>query len=233
MNEAASHKVLWSCSPEIWEQDLLPVSQVREETQVQIHRAVDTRCTLTATSGCHLQGEAQIHTSSQQTRCLTRCKSQFPRRSHLEARWRRCLPLLKSDTIWITGHTRNELQWTFKPLDSPVSFRTLLSFSPSKDGQGGKESGDTTADDAYSKIRMPVTPGNGALKWEPESATFSLEIFEEVKDKETRGILYSTGNYHQYPMINHDRKEYEQIYMSNWITLLYTEINTVNQLDFN
>ena len=62
---------------------------------------------------------------------------------------------------------------------------------------------------------MPVTPGNGALKWEPESATFSLEIFEEVKDKETRGILYSTGNYHQYPMINHDRKEYEQIYMSN------------------
>ena len=37
-------------------------------------------------------------------------------------------------------------------------------------------------------------------------------------------LLYSPGNYFQYPVINHDRKEYEKkVYMYNWVTLLYSK----------
>ena len=50
-------------------------------------------------------------------------------------------------------------------------------------------------------------------------------------------LLYSTGNYIQYPGINHNGKEYEKecIYEYNWVTLLYygNEDNIVNQLYFN
>ena len=50
-------------------------------------------------------------------------------------------------------------------------------------------------------------------------------------------LLYSTGSYSQYPVINHDGKEYETecIHMYNWITLLYcrNQHNIVNQLYFN
>ena len=50
-------------------------------------------------------------------------------------------------------------------------------------------------------------------------------------------LLYSTRSYSQYPVINHDGKEYETecIYMYNWITLLYcrNQHNIVNQLYFN
>ena len=37
-------------------------------------------------------------------------------------------------------------------------------------------------------------------------------------------LLCSTGNYIQYPVINHNGKEYEKecIYMYNWVTLLYS-----------
>ena len=36
-------------------------------------------------------------------------------------------------------------------------------------------------------------------------------------------LLCSPGNYFQYPVINHDRKEYEKnVYMYNWVTLLYS-----------
>ena len=37
-------------------------------------------------------------------------------------------------------------------------------------------------------------------------------------------LLYSIGNYIQYPVINHNGKEYEKesTYMYNWITLLYS-----------
>ena len=40
-------------------------------------------------------------------------------------------------------------------------------------------------------------------------------------------------NYIQYPVINHNEKDYT--YMYNWITLLYigNEYNTVNQLYFD
>ena len=55
-----------------------------------------------------------------------------------------------------------------------------------------------------------------------------------------QGLLYSTGNYIQYPVIIHNGKEYENecmyIYIHICITesLCYTaEINIVNQLYFN
>ena len=50
-----------------------------------------------------------------------------------------------------------------------------------------------------------------------------------------KDLLHSTGNYIQYPMINHNGKECEKEYMYNWITLLYSinKHNTGNQLHFN
>ena len=46
-------------------------------------------------------------------------------------------------------------------------------------------------------------------------------------------LLYSTGNYIQYPKINHNGKKC--VYIYNWITLLYSRNlhNNVNQLYFN
>ena len=43
-------------------------------------------------------------------------------------------------------------------------------------------------------------------------------------------LLYSTGNYIQYPVINRNGKEYVKacIYMYHGITLLYTQINTTS-----
>ena len=37
-------------------------------------------------------------------------------------------------------------------------------------------------------------------------------------------LMYNTGNYIQYPVINHNRKEYEKecIYVYNWVTSLYS-----------
>ena len=49
--------------------------------------------------------------------------------------------------------------------------------------------------------------------------------------------MYSTENYIEYPMINHNGKEYkkEQTYVYNWVTLLYSRDwhNIVNQLYVN
>ena len=64
----------------------------------------------------------------------------------------------------------------------------------------------------------------------------------KIPDLNNKVWLYSTGNYIQYPMINHNGKEYLKkecvcvyIYMYNWITLLYgrNKHNIVNQLYFN
>ena len=38
-----------------------------------------------------------------------------------------------------------------------------------------------------------------------------------------QGPMYSTGNYVQYPVINHDGEEYEKIYIYNWVTLLHSK----------
>ena len=40
-------------------------------------------------------------------------------------------------------------------------------------------------------------------------------------------LLYTTGNYIQYPVINHNGKEYEKVYMCITESLCYTtEMNT-------
>ena len=48
-------------------------------------------------------------------------------------------------------------------------------------------------------------------------------------------LLYSTGNYIQYLVINHNGKEYEREYKCNFITLLYSrnEHSIVNQVYLN
>ena len=36
-------------------------------------------------------------------------------------------------------------------------------------------------------------------------------------------LLYSPGNYIQYPVVNHNEKEYlKSLYVYNWVTLLYS-----------
>ena len=46
-------------------------------------------------------------------------------------------------------------------------------------------------------------------------------------------LLYSTGNYIQYPVINHKGKEYEKEYICITESLCCTADNIVNQLYFN
>ena len=52
-----------------------------------------------------------------------------------------------------------------------------------------------------------------------------------------QGPMYSTGTCIQYPVINHNGKEYEKecIHVYNWVTLLYSRDwhNIVNQLYIN
>ena len=51
-------------------------------------------------------------------------------------------------------------------------------------------------------------------------------------DKQENPMVYSTVNYIQHPVINHDKKEY--IYICITESLGYkAEINTVHQLYFN
>ena len=52
---------------------------------------------------------------------------------------------------------------------------------------------------------------------------------------EKKALLYSTGNYIQYPVINHNGKEYLKhcLYAYNWVNLLQTKWHIiVNQLYF-
>ena len=61
--------------------------------------------------------------------------------------------------------------------------------------------------------------GRGGIEWEFGVSTCKLLYIEWINNKV---LLYNTGNYTQYPVINHNGKEYEKIYMYNWITLLYS-----------
>ena len=47
-------------------------------------------------------------------------------------------------------------------------------------------------------------------------------VFNQDVLRNNRILLYSTGNYIQYPMINHYGKECIYTYIYNWITLLYS-----------
>ena len=72
----------------------------------------------------------------------------------------------------------------------------------------------------------------GGMDWECGVSRCMLLYREWINNKV---LLYSTGNYIQYPVINHNGKEYkkEHMYMYNWITWLYSRNNIVNQLYFS
>ena len=63
--------------------------------------------------------------------------------------------------------------------------------------------------------------GRRGLDWEFGIGRWKLVYIEWINNKV---LLYSTGNYIQYPVINHNGKEYEKecIYVYNWVTLLYS-----------
>ena len=58
--------------------------------------------------------------------------------------------------------------------------------------------------------------GSGGMDWEFGVSRYKLLYIEWINNKV---LLYSTGNYVQYPMINHNRREYFKtriyIYMYN------------------
>ena len=66
--------------------------------------------------------------------------------------------------------------------------------------------------------RLVVAKGEGVgggMEWEVEVSRLQLIYIEWINNKV---LLHSTGNYIQYPMINHNGKEYlkkECIYMYN------------------
>ena len=62
--------------------------------------------------------------------------------------------------------------------------------------------------------------GTAGIGWEFEASKCKLLHIEWISNKI---LLYRTGNYIQYPMINYNGKEYkkEHIHISNWITFLY------------
>ena len=78
--------------------------------------------------------------------------------------------------------------------------------------------------------RLVVANGGRGMDWEFGIGRCKLLYIGWINNKI---LLYSTGNYIQYPGINHNGKEC--IYMYNWITLLYSRNlhNIVNQLYFN
>ena len=70
---------------------------------------------------------------------------------------------------------------------------------------------------------MAAGRGEGRMDWEFGISRCKLLYTEWINDKV---LLYSTGNYIQYPVINHKGQEYEKeciyIYMYNLVTLVYS-----------
>ena len=56
----------------------------------------------------------------------------------------------------------------------------------------------------------PGAGGGGGLDWEFGVSRCELSYIEWINNKV---LLYSTGNYIQYPVINHNGKEYEKEYI--------------------
>ena len=65
--------------------------------------------------------------------------------------------------------------------------------------------------------------GGGGKDWEFGISTCKLLYTGWINNKV---LLHNTGNYIQYPVINHNGKQYEKeyiyIYLYNWVTLLYS-----------
>ena len=64
----------------------------------------------------------------------------------------------------------------------------------------------------------------GEMEWEFGVSRSELLCAEWIN----KVLLYSTGNYIHYPVINHNGKQFSKkcIFMYNRITLLYSRINT-------
>ena len=50
----------------------------------------------------------------------------------------------------------------------------------------------------------------GGINWETTFSRYTLLYTKQINSKV---LLYSTGNYIQYPVINHNEREYENEYM--------------------
>ena len=77
-----------------------------------------------------------------------------------------------------------------------------------------------------------VQGGGGGKDWEFGISRRKLLYIGWIN---TKVLLYSTGNYIPYPVINYNGKEYEKESACVWVTLLYSrnEHNTVHQLYFD
>ena len=62
--------------------------------------------------------------------------------------------------------------------------------------------------------------GGGGIDWEFGIRRCKLLYIEWINNKV---LLYSTGNYIQYPVINHNGKEYEKEYIYIYIYIYITE----------
>ena len=72
-----------------------------------------------------------------------------------------------------------------------------------------------TETDSQTENRLVVAKGEGGMDWEFRISRCKLLYREWINNKV---LLYSTGNYSQYPVINHNGEEYEKEY-------IYTCIN--------
>ena len=61
--------------------------------------------------------------------------------------------------------------------------------------------------------------GGRGMDWEFVISRCKLVYTEWINNKV---LLYSTGNYIQYPVINHNGKEYEKEYICIRVTMLYS-----------
>ena len=71
--------------------------------------------------------------------------------------------------------------------------------------------------------------------WEGIVRDFGIDMYTLVYLKwiTNKNLLYSTGNYIQYPLINHNGKEYEKVHTQLNHFAVHQKHNIVNQLYFN
>ena len=75
--------------------------------------------------------------------------------------------------------------------------------------------------DIEKRLVVAKVGGERGMEWEFGISRCKLLYIGWIKSKV---LLYSTGNYIQYPMIIHNGKDYnkERIYVYNSVTLLYS-----------
>ena len=130
----------------------------------------------------------------------------------------------------VYGETHPNLQgllWNHCYSDSILSSKYLLSRLQPGTAPGLRAT-PALLDPAFSQtislicwFQITLQVGGEGMNWEFGISRCKLLCIEWINNKV---LLYSTGNYIQYPVINDNGKEYEKecIYMYNWITLLYS-----------